>query len=182
MTDCKPRIDTAAVLRFRVRARSGPSSASVLSSPRSASTTKAMWIPARTSLKQTAARRRRCDEITDSRSPTRATRRAPKAMPYSRVPLLSREATADMFALARQLGAWKPSPTAGDRPERSIGCASLILPGYKISSGMLTATPLVEHAARQGLPLLMSTGMGGHGGSSAPDRGRPHAPAATTSD
>ena len=70
---------------------------------------------------------------------------------------LSREATAEMFALARRLGL-EPFTTAGDRP--SIDWIRRLDPaGYKISSGMLTTTPLVEHAARQGLPVLMSTGM-----------------------
>lgn len=73
--------------------------------------------------------------------------------------LLSREATADMFALARRLEL-EAFTTAGDRPSIDW-IRKLDPPGYKISSGMLTATPLVEHAARQGLPLLMSTGMGG---------------------
>jgi N,N'-diacetyllegionaminate synthase len=73
--------------------------------------------------------------------------------------VLSREATADMFALARGLGI-EAFTTAGDRP--SIDWVRKLNPaGYKISSGMLTTTPLVEHAARQGLPLLMSTGMAG---------------------
>jgi N,N'-diacetyllegionaminate synthase len=71
--------------------------------------------------------------------------------------VLSHEATADMFALARQLGI-EAFTTAGDRA--TIDWVRKLNPaGYKISSGLLTTTPLVEHAARQGLPLLLSTGM-----------------------
>ena len=71
--------------------------------------------------------------------------------------VLSREATAQMFDLARSLGL-EAFTTPGDRI--SIDWVRKLDPaGYKISSGLLTTTPLVEHAARQGLPLLMSTGM-----------------------
>jgi N,N'-diacetyllegionaminate synthase len=71
--------------------------------------------------------------------------------------VLSREATAAMVALARRLGI-EAFTTAGDRA--TIDWVRKLNPaGYKISSGLLTTTPLVEHAARQGLPLLLSTGM-----------------------
>jgi N,N'-diacetyllegionaminate synthase len=71
--------------------------------------------------------------------------------------VLSREVTADMFALARRLG-MEAFTTAGDRA--TIDWVRKLDPaGYKISSGLLTTTPLVAHAARQGLPLLLSAGM-----------------------
>ena len=71
--------------------------------------------------------------------------------------VLSREATGAMFALARKLG-MEAFTTPGDRG--TIDWVRKLNPaGYKISSGLLTTTPLVEHAARQGLPVLMSTGM-----------------------
>lgn len=70
---------------------------------------------------------------------------------------LSPEATFEMFGLARRVGL-EAFTTAGDRA--SIDWVSKLDPaGYKISSGMLTTTPLIQHAARKGLPLLMSTGM-----------------------
>ncbi len=71
--------------------------------------------------------------------------------------VLSRAATARMFALARARG-MEAFTTAGDRVSMDW-VRGLDPAGYKISSGMLTTTPFIDHAARKGLPLIMSTGM-----------------------
>ena len=47
--------------------------------------------------------------------------------------------------------------TPGDFPSLEI-CRDLRLPAIKISSGLLTNTPLVNEAARLGVPLIISTG------------------------
>lgn len=70
---------------------------------------------------------------------------------------LSREDTARMFELARRLG-MEPFTTAGD-PATLDWVTALRPAAHKISSGLLTNHPAVRHAARSGLPLLMSTGM-----------------------
>lgn len=70
---------------------------------------------------------------------------------------LSREDTARMFELARKLG-MEPFTTAGD-PATLDWVTALAPAAHKISSGLLTNLPAVRHAARTGLPLLMSTGM-----------------------
>jgi len=70
---------------------------------------------------------------------------------------LTRETTAAMFDLTRQLG-MEPLTTAGDFA--TIDWVSRLKPSaFKISSGLLTHLPVVRHAARQGVSLLMSTGM-----------------------
>ena len=70
---------------------------------------------------------------------------------------LTPEETASMFALARKAGV-EPFTTAGDI--RTLEWLRELEPaGYKISSGLLTCTPVIEFAASLGRPLLMSTGM-----------------------
>jgi N,N'-diacetyllegionaminate synthase len=73
--------------------------------------------------------------------------------------VLGRETTARMFAFARELGA-EPFTTAGDL-ETLEWVERLDPAAHKISSGLLTCTPVIAHAARYGRSLVMSTGMGG---------------------
>ena len=70
---------------------------------------------------------------------------------------LTREQTAKIFDLSRSLGV-EPFTTVGDFATLDW-LKSLDPPGYKISSGLLTCTPLVASAAQTGKPVLMSTGM-----------------------
>ncbi len=44
--------------------------------------------------------------------------------------------------------------------ERADFLAGVGVPAFKVSSGDLTNTPFLEHLARKGLPVLLSTGMG----------------------
>jgi len=70
---------------------------------------------------------------------------------------LTREETARMFDLCRKLGV-APFTTAGDF--ETLDWVDRLDPvAHKISSGLLTHTPLVRHAAKTGRPLVMSTGM-----------------------
>ena len=70
---------------------------------------------------------------------------------------LTREQTTRMFALARERGV-EPFTTIGDLA--TLAWVDALNPaGYKISSGLLTCTPIIERAARTSRPLLMSTGM-----------------------
>lgn len=71
--------------------------------------------------------------------------------------VLSREDTAAMFRLSRDLG-MEPFTTAGDRP--TIDWVDRLNPAaHKISSGLLTNVPIVRYAARTSRMLVMSTGM-----------------------
>lgn len=70
---------------------------------------------------------------------------------------LSREETANMFALARGLGVHMFT-TVGDF-ETLSWIEKLEPAAYKISSGLLTALPIIRRAAQTRRPLLMSTGM-----------------------
>jgi N,N'-diacetyllegionaminate synthase len=65
--------------------------------------------------------------------------------------------TAAMFDQSRQLGL-EPFTTAGDFKTLDF-IESLNPAAHKISSGLLTNTPIIRHAARTGRSLLMSTGM-----------------------
>jgi N,N'-diacetyllegionaminate synthase len=71
--------------------------------------------------------------------------------------ILSRDATARQFDLARRLGV-EPFTTCGDLPTlewvEKLGPA-----GHKISSGLLTHLPLIRRVAATGRSVLMSTGM-----------------------
>lgn len=70
---------------------------------------------------------------------------------------LSREETARMFSLARDLGV-HIFTTVGDF-ETLTWVEQLKPVAYKISSGLLTALPIIRRVAQMGRPLLMSTGM-----------------------
>jgi sialic acid synthase SpsE len=70
---------------------------------------------------------------------------------------LSRAQTAAMFDLARSRGI-EVFTTCGDMA--TLEWVTRLNPcAHKISSGLLTHTPLIHAAAKTGLPLLMSTGM-----------------------
>ena len=70
---------------------------------------------------------------------------------------LDREETAAMFALARRLG-MEPLTTAADFA--TVDWIDALAPAaHKVSSGMLTNSPIVRHIARTGRTMLMSTGM-----------------------
>ena len=70
---------------------------------------------------------------------------------------LDREETAAMFALARSLG-MEPLTTAADFA--TVDWVDALAPSaHKVSSGMLTNSPIVRHIARTGRTMLMSTGM-----------------------
>jgi sialic acid synthase SpsE len=70
---------------------------------------------------------------------------------------LPHEKTAEMFELARRLGV-EPFTTAGDFATLDI-VDRMNPSAHKISSGLLTHTPLIRHAAKTGRSLIMSTGM-----------------------
>jgi len=70
---------------------------------------------------------------------------------------LPREVTAQMFAFARRCGV-EPFTTCAD-PEEMSFIDSLDPAAHKISSGLLTAEPVVRQAVRTGRTVLMSTGM-----------------------
>ncbi len=70
---------------------------------------------------------------------------------------LSRDETASLFALARELGV-HIFTTVGDF-ETLSWVEKLNPAAYKISSGLLTALPVIRQVAETGRPLLMSTGM-----------------------
>lgn len=71
--------------------------------------------------------------------------------------VLSREATARQFELARRLGV-EPFTTCGDLP--TLEWVERLAPaGHKISSGLLTHLPLIRRVAATGRAMLMSTGM-----------------------
>ena len=70
---------------------------------------------------------------------------------------LDREQTAAMFVLARSLG-MEPLTTAADFA--TVDWVDALAPAaHKVSSGMLTNSPIVRHIARTGRTMLMSTGM-----------------------
>lgn len=70
---------------------------------------------------------------------------------------LSHEETARIFELARECGI-EPFTTAGDF--RTLDFVDSLEPAaHKISSGLLTHTPLIRHATKTGRSLLISTGM-----------------------
>ena len=70
---------------------------------------------------------------------------------------LDREQTAAMFALARSLG-MEPLTTAADFA--TVDWVDALAPAaHKVSSGMLTNSPIVRHIARTGRTMLISTGM-----------------------
>ncbi len=73
---------------------------------------------------------------------------------------LTREETARMFDLIRSLGA-EPFTTVGDF-ETLSWVDQLDPAAFKISSGLLTSTPIISRAAKTGRPILMSTGMADH--------------------
>lgn len=70
---------------------------------------------------------------------------------------LSRDETARMFDLARSLGV-EPFTTVGDYKTLDW-VEKLDPPAYKISSGLLTHTPLLKRIAAYSKPLLISSGM-----------------------
>ncbi len=70
---------------------------------------------------------------------------------------LSREETARIFALSRDLGI-APFTTVGDVP--TLEWIRRLDPwGYKVSSGLLTHLPLIQRLAALDAPLVLSTGM-----------------------
>lgn len=70
---------------------------------------------------------------------------------------LSREETAQMFELARRLN-MEPLTTAADFA--TVDWVDRLQPAaHKVSSGMLTNSPVIRHIARTGRTMLMSTGM-----------------------
>lgn len=70
---------------------------------------------------------------------------------------LSRRETEEMFSLTRKLGA-EPLTTVGDL--ETLSWVDQFDPiAYKVSSGLLTAAPLIEQLATTGKPLILSTGM-----------------------
>jgi sialic acid synthase SpsE len=70
---------------------------------------------------------------------------------------LSREETANMFRLTRDLG-MEPFTTVGDL--KSLEWIERLDPaGHKISSGLLTTHPIVARAAQTGRTLIISTGL-----------------------
>jgi len=70
---------------------------------------------------------------------------------------LKREETAELFSLAREKGLC-PFTTVGDLA--TLDWVDQLDPSvWKISSGLLTASPIIAHAAKTGRPLLISTGM-----------------------
>lgn len=70
---------------------------------------------------------------------------------------LTRDETAAMFGLARRLG-MHPFTTAVDC--ETIDWVDLLLPwAHKVSSGLLTTTPILRHLARKARKLIVSTGM-----------------------
>jgi len=70
---------------------------------------------------------------------------------------LSREETAAMFDLTRQLG-MQPFTTSVDY--ETIDWVDRLEPwAHKVSSGLLTTTPILRYLARKGRKLVMSTGM-----------------------
>jgi sialic acid synthase SpsE len=74
---------------------------------------------------------------------------------------LSREETAAMFALARELG-MVPLTTIVDEPTLSW-IRNLRPDCFKVSSGLLSNTPFISRLAGEGKPLIMSTGLGNVG-------------------
>lgn len=70
---------------------------------------------------------------------------------------LTREQTAAVFARARELGL-KPFTTAVD-PDTIDWVDRLEPYAHKVSSGLLTTTPVLRHLARKGRPVVLSTGM-----------------------
>lgn len=71
--------------------------------------------------------------------------------------VLSPDETGRIFALSRRLGV-EPFTTVGDAS--TLEWVERLEPsGYKISSGLLTATPMIHFAARTGRPMILSTGM-----------------------
>ena len=71
--------------------------------------------------------------------------------------VLSREETAAAFRLARELG-MAAFTTAAD-PQTIDWIDRLGPDAHKVSSGLLTTTPVVRHLAAKGRQLIMSTGM-----------------------
>lgn len=72
---------------------------------------------------------------------------------------ISREATAEAFALARSLG-MEAFTTCGDITTLSwVDC--LNPSAHKISSGLITHLPLIQAAAETGKPIILSSGMCG---------------------
>ena len=70
---------------------------------------------------------------------------------------LSKDETAEMFQLSRQLGL-EPFTTAGDFA--TIDWVDQLEPAaHKISSGLFTNIPIIGYTAEKNRPLLMSTGM-----------------------
>lgn len=71
--------------------------------------------------------------------------------------VLDRETTARMFKITRKLGA-EPFTTAGDFA--TLEWVDKLDPAaHKISSGLLTCTPIIARAAKTGRSVIMSTGM-----------------------
>jgi N,N'-diacetyllegionaminate synthase len=70
---------------------------------------------------------------------------------------LTREQTAAIFARARELGL-KPFTTAVD-PDTIDWVDRLEPYAHKVSSGLLTTTPVLRHLARKRRPVVLSTGM-----------------------
>ena len=70
---------------------------------------------------------------------------------------LTREQTAAVFARARERGL-KPVTTAVD-PDTIDWVDRLAPYAHKVSSGLLTTTPILRHLARKGRPVVLSTGM-----------------------
>jgi len=73
---------------------------------------------------------------------------------------LTREETDRIFSLSRSHDI-EAFTTVGDLA--TLEWVNQLKPtGYKVSSGLLTCTPLIQRLARTGRPLLMSTGMANH--------------------
>lgn len=70
---------------------------------------------------------------------------------------LDRSAVEELVSVARSLGLILFS-TPGSPADLQL-IVDVGMPLVKISSGLLTNTPLIEEAARTGLPLILSTGM-----------------------
>ena len=70
---------------------------------------------------------------------------------------LSEAETANMFQLTRDCGA-EPFTTSGDL--HTLGWVDKLNPvAHKISSGLMSCTPIVDETCRLGRPVLISTGM-----------------------
>ena len=101
----------------------------------------------------------RRDETANCRRAMRATRGARKAMPCSRAPRCRAKRP-------RKCSRWRGSSASRHLRPPAIGANDRLAAQARSCRATRSrpacspTTPLVEHAARQGLPLLLSTGMG----------------------